>query len=141
MNQMRCAGFAVWMAVAALSHEAFAAPPPPPPGDATIPVIENGSIGYDADAVEGAEQGSYHVFKFGTTIESDVELPPAPAAQRDARRIVVTVEIEPAIITEGGKRRPADPWTRLGNVTCFLPTSMATPIAKPEGDQRTDLHE
>jgi hypothetical protein len=86
---------------------------------------------YDPNLTDASPQGDYRVFKFGQVVESQIELPAAPENQRDAQRIVVSVDIEPAIINEGGKRRPADPWTRLGTVTCVLPDLKDGPNATP----------
>src|SRR5262245_1640610 len=137
MMLMRHAGFAACMVALALGHGARAAAP----ADSTIPVIDGASIGYDENATDGSPQGPYRVFKNGQIIEAEVELPAAPVNQRDARRIVVSVDIEPAIITEGGKRRPADPWTRLGKVTCVLPAATDGTKPKPGAEQHPDIQE
>ncbi len=52
----------------------------------------------------------------GRVIETTVELPPAPADQRDARRITATVTVRPVLKGEASQRRPGDEWTRVGSL-------------------------
>ncbi len=63
----------------------------------------------------------------GRVIEATVQLPPAPADQRDARRITATVTVRPVPSGEGARRRPGDEWTRVGSLQVVVDADDGAP--------------
>ena len=61
--------------------------------------------------------------EFGQVLERTIALPDAPQNQRDARRILATVEITPVVLERNGRPQVHDPWTRLGRVTVVVPAT------------------
>ena len=76
-----------------------------PADDVTVQIFTAARIEFDQDRPED-----------GRVIEATVELPPAPADQRDARRITATVTVRPVLKGEAAQRRPGDEWTRVGSL-------------------------
>jgi hypothetical protein len=90
-------------------------------GQVLVPVFEEAVIHWQEGEPEVSESDGYNIRHAGQTIERRVELPAAPVDQRDAKRIVIRVELEALMSTIDGKLMPNDRWTRLGNVTVRLP--------------------
>lgn len=89
--------------------------------DVIVPIFGGEVIQYDDSIAEGAQRGGHRVFKSGQQIEATVDLPAAPGNQRDAKRILATLIIEPIVVNESSKLRPGDPWTRVGTLTALAP--------------------
>ncbi len=87
------------------------------PLDVSVAVFEGVEIKFDKELAESVVLDGCVIRKLGLEIEKAVELPAGPVNQRDARRIVATVMVEPVLVEEEGKIRPGDPWTRLGSLT------------------------
>jgi hypothetical protein len=89
--------------------------------DAEVIVFDQALVAWDQTWEEdqpGTRQAEGLTIHYpGHTIERTISLPPAPANQRDARRIVAVVEVDPIISESAPRRRPNDPWTRLGCIT------------------------
>ena len=85
-----------------------------------IRVFETAAIGFDEALEDPTPRGEHVVLDQGRTLARTVQLPAAPADQRDARRIVATVTVRP-VLTEPGSRRPGDEWTRMGCLTVVTP--------------------
>jgi hypothetical protein len=81
-----------------------------------VPIEWSATAGPAAAEIDGVERRSG-----GQSVVRTIDLPEAPANQRDARRVIATVEVEPVLVESGGKARPGDPWTRLGSVEVILP--------------------
>jgi hypothetical protein len=102
-------------------------------GDSVVAVFDEVAIAWDEELVDNTSRDQHAVFDEGHTVQRVVELPPLPRNQRDAKRIIATVIVEPVLIEEEpGKFRPADPWTRLGSVSVALPSKPASPNAEHE---------
>ncbi len=87
-----------------------------PGGTTIIRVFETAAIVFDEALEAPTPRGEHVVLDQGRTLARTVQLPAAPADQRDARRIVATVTIRPVLLEPGG-RRPGDEWTRIGCLT------------------------
>jgi len=88
----------------------------------TVTVFDTIALEYDGEQTEPAERGDVVIRQFGQIAERTIDLPPMPKNQRDARRIVATVTVEPRLKEhEDGRFRPGDPWPRLGSVNIVLP--------------------
>lgn len=98
------------------------------PPDVIVPVFDEAVIEYDSSLADGSTRDELRVYKEGRVIETTVNLPPPPANQRDAQRILATLIVDPVIVQEGGKIRPGDPWTRLGSLTLVQKSSDQTPV-------------
>jgi hypothetical protein len=97
-------------------------------------VFDEAPIAWDKTLIDNTAVGDCSVFDEGHTVQRTVELPPMPRNQREARRIVATLIVEPVLIEDSpGKYRPGDPWTRLGSVSVMLPSKPASP--KPQDDK------
>ncbi len=83
----------------------------------TISVFDEVAIELDRELAESTERGAYVIRRDGRTIERTIELPAAPADQRDAMRILATLHVEPRLTETERGVRPGDPWPRLGSVT------------------------
>jgi hypothetical protein len=87
------------------------------PRDHVVTIASRAPIERDSAIAEGEEFNGWKRYKGGQEIQATVTLPEAPANQREARRIVAKLVVEPVIRREGDILRPADPWTRLGSVS------------------------
>jgi len=85
--------------------------------DETFTVFESVPIAHDEALTEPVEREGLTVLSFGQTVQATVVLPPLPTDQREARRIVATVRVEPVLTEIRGRMRPGDPWTRVGSVS------------------------
>jgi len=110
-----------------------------PPADETFIVLDQVAISWDLEEYErldrkddpGRVEGDLQFFSAGQVVQAKVNLPAAPANQRDARRIVISLDIEPVIIEEDGVLRPGDPWNRLGSVNLVLPDAKTKAVRTP----------
>ena len=93
---------------------ALAANPGAAAADESVSIFDAAEISWDRATPDPATRNGLVVLDGGQMLEREASLPPAPVNQRDARRIVAVVEIEPILIEDEGKVRPGDPWTRLG---------------------------
>ncbi len=93
-----------------------------------IRVFETAAIVFDESLEDPTPRGEHVVLNKGRTLARTVQLPATPTDQRDARRIVATVTVQP-VLTEPGGRRPGDEWTRLGFLTVVTPND-----GDPDGD-------
>lgn len=100
--------------------------------DALVTVFDAVPIEYDESLTEPIRRGGHAVRDGGQTVERTVDLPPAPADQRDARRIVATVTVAPAMTVAAGRRRPGDEWTRVGSLSVALPSGEQGPPVEVE---------
>jgi len=110
MTMTRCipAFLLAWLLLAVL---------PAAGADETVTVFESAPIDYDKTTEQPLDREGLTVLGFGQIVQRQVLLPARPDNQRDARRIVARVEIEPVPIEKDGKLRPGDPWTRIGSVS------------------------
>jgi hypothetical protein len=81
-----------------------------------VRVFDTAAIVFDEALEDPTPRGEYVVLNQGRTLARTLQLPDAPADQRDARRIVATVTVRP-VLTETDGRRPGDEWTRMGSLT------------------------
>ena len=102
-----------------------------------IRVFETAAIVFDEALEDPTPRGEHVVLNQGRTLARTVQLPAAPADQRDARRIVATVTIRP-VLTEPDSRRPGDPWTRIGCLT-VVTTDDDIPDGSPENSNATEV--
>jgi hypothetical protein len=93
----------------------------PPPETETITVFDRTEIHWVDGEPDLAEPDGYVIRHLGQTVQRDLDLPAAPDNQRDARRIVATITVEPIYQVVDGRRVPNDPWTRLGSVSVLGP--------------------
>jgi hypothetical protein len=115
MGAMRCLDvLIVVLGAAALAVPASAA-------DERFSIFDAAPISHDEDLEEPVQRDGLTVMEFGQKVQATVRLPPPPADQRDARRIVATVRVEPVPIRVGGRVRPGDPWTRIGSASIVRP--------------------
>ena len=84
-----------------------------------IRVFDAAAIAFDPALEAPTPRGEHVVLDQGRTLARTVQLPAAPADQRDARRIVATVTVRP-VLTEPGGGRPGDEWTRIGCLTVVI---------------------
>ncbi|MHC4416658.1 MAG: peptide-N-glycosidase F-related protein [Planctomycetota bacterium] len=89
--------------------------------ETVVSVFDSVRIELDPDLGDPTPRDGHLVRSLGRTIETSVELPPAPQNQRDARRIEAVVTVQPVLVKKNGGARPADEWTRLGSVSLLLP--------------------
>ena len=82
-----------------------------------VPIFDEAAIAWDKTIEDGTQRDGLTIFNEGQTVETSVDLPSLPGNQRDARRIMATLVVEPAILEADGNARPGDPWTRLGTIT------------------------
>jgi len=101
--------------------------------DVIVPIFGNEAIQYDESIAEGSERGGHRIFQSGQQIEATVDLPAAPDNQRDAKRIVATLIVEPIVVNESAKLRPGDPWTRVGSLTAL---ARPAPVVKSRNTER-----
>jgi hypothetical protein len=111
-----------------------------------VSVLRDVPIDWVKTAPESFERDGLTVLRRGQAVQTTVDLPPAPANLRDARRIIARLIVAPAAVEHDGKLRPGDPWTRLGNVCLVLPTSATQPAKKktsepesPDTGQQVEL--
>lgn len=95
----------------------LAAPAGRAAADEQFSIFDSALIAYDKEQEEPFERDGLTVLNFGQALQATVLLPPLPADQRDARRIVATVHVEPVLTEVRGRLRPSDPWTRVGSVS------------------------
>ncbi|MCA9289705.1 MAG: hypothetical protein KDA25_01165 [Phycisphaerales bacterium] len=129
--------FGVLVATGASAQD-DAAPAPPPPSDVRpdVPAAPESVVLFDATPVdyvetrpeESARDGDL-LRKHGQIVERTVELPAAPESQREARRIMLRVKVEPVI---DAARRPSDLWTRLGALSLVEPGPVGSPSREVE---------
>jgi len=89
--------------------------------DTRVVVFDDVPIEWSAATADGPATDGHELRSGGQSAVRTLDLPEAPANQRDARRIIAEVEVEPVLVQAGGKARPGDPWTRLGSVEVILP--------------------
>jgi hypothetical protein len=89
----------------------------PAAADEQFSIFDSTPIAHDEELEEPVERDGLTVLNFGQTVQATVTLPPLPDDQRDARRIVATVRVEPVLTEVRGRLRPGDPWTRVGSVS------------------------
>lgn len=87
-----------------------------PPEDEIVAVFDDVAVEFDKAAADGQRREDVRLYRNGQQIERTMILPNQPADLRDARRIVATLIVEPVLLQDGDKVRPADPWTRLGSI-------------------------
>jgi hypothetical protein len=107
---------------------------PPAAADWVVGVFKEVQLRWDADdPLEPAGADGY-VSRFGGQIvERNVRLPDAPTDQRDATRIIATIRVRPVYtVNEEGRRRPNDPWTRLGGLSVLVPDDGPGPPTEVE---------
>ncbi len=97
-----------------------------PPSDQIIPVFVDTPIEWDPMLAEGTQRENLKLYNSGQIVETTIELPSSPHDQSNARRIMLTCIVEPVVVKQEGKLRPADPWTRLGSVSLLVPANNAT---------------
>ncbi len=107
---------AILIAVPPAAAAQTAAAPRTTAESTVIRVFETAAIMFDEALEDPTPRGEYVVLDQGRTLARTVQLPAAPADQRDARRIVATVTVRP-VPAEPGGRRPGDEWTRIGCLT------------------------
>ena len=100
-----------------------------------IPVFDEAAIAWDKTLLDNTTVGEHAVFDEGHAVQRAVQLPPMPRNQREARRIIATLIVEPVLLEEEGKFRPGDPWTRLGSVSVILPAKQSAPRSNVPPDQ------
>ena len=104
---MRCA----WAVILVLSPAGAAA------GDEVVKVFDRAEIHWDEESPEIVEDDGFVVRFARQTVEKKEFLPAAPENQREALRIVARVRVEPQYSILEGRRRPNDPWPRLGTIS------------------------
>ena len=109
-------------------------PGPVPPPAPVVRVFQWAAIEFDADLTGASQRDGYLVRDRGRTVETTIQLPPAPTDQRHARQIRATVRVRPVSVTRD-RVRPADVWTRLGSVSVLVPD----PVGGPEGPTEVEL--
>lgn len=89
----------------------------------TVVLFSEVPVQYDVDLPDGTPSGRVVLRDHGQTIEGTAFLPPAPANQRLATRIMATVTLRPAPPDVGadGKVKPGDAWTRAGSLSVVVP--------------------
>ncbi|MGI9014810.1 MAG: peptide-N-glycosidase F-related protein [Phycisphaerales bacterium] len=85
--------------------------------DETVVIFNRAGIDWHADGPGWQAHDGYVSRERGQVIEARINLPQLPIDQRDARRIVLELTLEPVIITDGEVQRFSDPWPRLCHVT------------------------
>lgn len=85
--------------------------------DETIVVFDRAEVRWGPDDAPVQPKDGYIAIEHGRVIETTVQLPPAPADQRDARGIVLSIEVEPVVVEGDDQPRFADAWTRMGCVS------------------------
>lgn len=100
-----------------LTLASMAAAPAAPPEDQIIAVFDEQLVEFDKAMADGTRRDDVRLYRNGQQIERTLRLPASPASPRDARRIVATLIVEPVVLEQDDKVRPADPWTRLGSLT------------------------
>lgn len=100
--------------------------------DQVFTIFDRAEIQWEKDLAEEITQGALVIRNGGQVIETTIDLPDAPADQRDARRLTATIEVEPVLVEAEGKSRPGDPWTRLGNLSVVKPDEKARPPTEVE---------
>jgi hypothetical protein len=91
--------------------------------DEAVTIFRNVTVEFDSSIAEGTRRDGVVLKQNGQLIETTVDLPPLPGDQRDARRIVATLTVKPAMVGSGERARPGDAWTRAGSVLIGKPTS------------------
>ena len=87
----------------------------------TVQIIKSAPLQYVADSKDSTDEQGRTFTSNGQVVELTAALPPLPENQRDARRIVCTVNVEPQVVKVDDATQIADPWTRLGNVGVIIP--------------------
>lgn len=88
-----------------------------------ITLFSSATLRYNATSNGPIERDGVRYLNAERTAEITLDLPPAPADQREARRIMAVVNVRPVLMETPDKRvRPGDPWTRLGYLTVVLPS-------------------
>jgi len=115
------------------------------PPDETVTVFDQVAISWDQQEYEqldrkddpGRDVNGLRFYGAGQIVQTTVNLPAAPANQRDARRILVSLDINPVITEADGVLRPGDPWNRLGSVCIVLPQPTGAGVQAPLAAQTT----
>ncbi len=100
--------------------DAGGAAAPRPPVTA-VTVFEDAAIFYNEDLTNPVPDGPLVRTDNGQALLHTLDLPDPPSNQRDARRIVLSVEVQPVITKTDAGPTPADIWPRLGAITVLLP--------------------
>lgn len=98
------------------------------PAGETIPVFERAELHCMEDQPQWVEDDGYVIRHTTQYVTRTLDLPRIPADQRDARRIIARVRVEPIVSDDEAGLRPNDPWTRLGSVAVIRPR-------KPGGEE------
>ncbi len=96
-------------------------PGPVPPPVPVVRVFSWAAIKYDPDLPDGIARDGYIVRDLGQTVQTTLQLPPAPTDQRHARQVSAIVDVRPVSVGRDGQDRPGDVWTRLGCVSILAP--------------------
>ena len=102
----------------------------------TVTVFEAVAVDYDETWLDPFEREGVTVLWKGQIVQKTVKLPPAVANQRDARRIVAAVHVEPVLTEVAGRLRPGDPWTRIASLSVVL--GDPAPLPRPEGENEDE---
>jgi len=117
-------GYRALAALAAAMAMAAAAAPPAR-GDHIAQVFDKVPIGWSDTAPPMRPHDPYILRHRGQEAERTIQLPPLPGSRSAAKRIIARVTTAPVMIDEGEQMRIADPWTRLGHITVFVPDETA----------------
>jgi hypothetical protein len=115
----------MWAALAAAQSPATT------PSRQTITVFQDAALEWSESIPDTSQRDGLTILRQGQAVQKVIDLPPLPTNQRDARRIIAKVVVEPVPVEEDGKLKPGDPWTRVGAVSLILPQK-----APPRGQQQ-----
>ncbi len=88
--------------------------------DAIVRVFVSAAVEFDQDLSDPTPADGYSIRSAGQVIERTIELPTAPARQRDAQRITATVRVRPVLTETKSGRMPGDVWSRVGSVSVVV---------------------
>jgi hypothetical protein len=94
---------------------------PAPAAEQSIVLFSDVPIQFDREMSVAGGGGAVVMRDGGRVAEATVQLPPAAADQRDARRVVAVIDVRPVLIDEPGGSVPADRWPRVGSLSVVRP--------------------
>ena len=97
-----------------------------------VEIVTRQPIHWDKRVKELVDEDRFVIRFMGQSVEKTVQLPPPPPSPARSPRIIASVRVEPILSRVDGKRRPNDPWCRLGTVTVMAPGVKGAPPVEVE---------
>ncbi len=103
----------------------------------TISVFNDAAISYSPDTPHGAEVQGVQIVREGQAVQRTMALPTLELGTNGLGRVEAVIRVKPIMTRDAaGKRRPADPWSRMGALVIARDPDLE--IDPDEGDPETN---